>query len=447
MPNFLTQDGLPIAASSQATVNDVDRFSAALLAFSDQADVILKAADDDPDCPLAQAYAAMFHASADTNEGFEMAQTYLARAQAAQGPASPREQAIVAAAEASCGRNLAKAAAIFEQVLDDNPSDILSAKWAQGMHFECGNAPGILRAPLKVAKHCDDNAHLHSMLAFGYEECHLLEQAEQAVHRSLQLDRTAAWAHHAMAHICEGRNTLDIGLQFLDEYSDTWVGLMPFMSTHNWWHRCLFLIDLNRGEEVWDVFYNQVWATDKNMAQPQINAISLLYRLERTGIEVKQTIWDDIANHVKQNADSQASVFLDLQFLYAIARSDMQAANAMLDRMRTKAEKVKTADEIPWNKVAVVAGPAIVALANREYSKAADLFALSRASMSAIGGSHAQRDLMTLFYIDALRGAGRWEKVQQLLVGRNRARPKTSWISTQLCEAYNNLGLGDAIKL
>ena len=53
---------------------------------------------------------------------------------------------------------------------------------------------------------------------------------------------------------------------------------------------------------------------------------------------------------------------------------------------------------------------------------------------------------MTLFYIDALRGAGRWEKVQQLLVGRQRARAKTSWIKEQLREAYFNLNLSDAVN-
>lgn len=447
MPVFTTEDSLDITAASHASVDGVNTFSNALLAFKDEAGVILQVADSDPDCPLAQAYAAMFHASADTNEGFSAARGYLAQAKATASSATPREQAIIAAAKAACGRDLAKAAAIFEQVLEENPSDILSAKWAQGMHFECGNAPGILRAPLKVATQCDGNAHLHSMLAFGYEECHLLDQAEQSVHRALKLDRTAAWAHHAMAHICEGRNRLSEGLDFLDEYADTWVGLMPFMSTHNWWHRCLFLIDLNRGDEVWDVFHGQVWARDKAQAQVQINAISLLYRLERTGLAVKPEIWADIAAHVQPNAESQASVFLDLQYIYVLARADMPAAKAMLARIEAKAARVKTAGEVPWNKVAVIAAPAIVALANHDYGKAADLFALSRASMSAIGGSHAQRDLMTLFYLDALRGAGRWEKVQQLLVGRNLARPKTSWITTQLAEAYVKLGLGNAVRI
>ena len=391
MPRFSTQDGLIITASSQETATAVDQFSTALLAFSDQATVILSAADNDPDCPVAQAYAAMFHASADTNAGFKKAQTYLARAERAQGSATRREKAIFAAAKASCGRDLVSAANIFEQVIDENPSDILSAKWAQGLHFECGNAPGILRAPLKVASHCDDNPHLHSMLAFGYEECHLLDQAEQAVNRSLKLDRTVAWAHHAMAHICEARNSLDTGLAFLEEYSDTWTGLMSFMSTHNWWHKCLFLLDLNRGDEVLDVFDSLIWAIDKNNVQDQINAISMLYRLERTGIDVGQDRWDDVARHVRKSADSQASVFLDLQFLYAIARTDMVASQAMVDRINAKAASVKTPGEIPWNKVAVIAAPAICALANRDFGKAADLFAQTRSLMSAIGGSHAQR--------------------------------------------------------
>lgn len=446
MPTFSTQDGLKITASSQDSATGIDNFSDALLAFSDQSTGILATADNDPDCPLAQAYSAMFYASADTESGFKTARSYLARAQKVSGSATPREQAIVAAAAHWCERKLPNAAAIFEQVTDDNPSDILSAKWGQGLHFECGNAPGILRAPLKVAKHCDDNAQLHAMLAFGYEECHLLDKAEQSVHRSLKIDRTVAWAHHAMAHICEGRNTLERGLEFLDEHSDTWTGLMSFLSTHNWWHKCLFLLDLNRGEEALDVFDKLIWGIDKNNAQDQINAISILYRLERTGINVGQKRWDNVASYVKKNADCQASVFLDLQFLYALARTDMPAADAMVERIKAKAATMDAPGEIAWNVVAVRTAPAIRALANRDYGIAADLFSQTRSSMSAIGGSHAQRDMMTLFYIDALRGAGRWEKVQQLLVNRQRSRPKTSWINEQLREAYSNLGLAEVVS-
>ncbi len=446
MPQFKTNDGLTITASSQASADEVDRFGAALIRFSDESLDIIGAADADPDCPLAQAYAAMFNASADTRAGLRAARKYLARARQLEQAANPRERAIIAAAAAWCDSDLVKSAAIFETVLDDNPGDIVSAKWAQGLHFERGNSAGILRAPLKVAKACDDNPHLHSMLAFGYEEIHLLDRAEQAVNRSLELDRTVAWAQHAMAHVCEGRNALDTGYEFLNQYSDTWTGLLSFMSTHNWWHMCLFLLDLNRGDEILEMFDGRIWGVNKDNAQDQINAISMLYRLERTGMDVGNR-WDDVVSHVKKNANSQVSVFLDLQFLYALARTDMVAANAMLERISAKAAAVKAPGEIAWNEVAVVAGPAIVALAGRDYGTAADLFARTRSLMQAIGGSHAQRDMMTLFYIDALRGAGRWEKVQLLLVGRQRARPGTSWIKEQLREAYDNLGLGQAIRL
>ena len=444
MPVFSGAHGLKTTASSQQAADGVADFGNRLLAFSSKAEAIVAVADDDPDCPLAQACAAMLHASADTRAGLRSAQGYLERARAITDAATPREQAICAGAQAWCAGQTARAARIFEQVIDEHPGDIVSAKLAQGLHFDCGDSPGILRAPSKVARLCDDNAHLHGMMAFGYEECHLLNEAESAVGRALKIDRTEAWAHHAMAHISEARNTLSDGIDFMMAHADTWRGLTSFMYTHNWWHICLFLIDLDRGDEALKIFDSKVWAQNKDCVQDQINAISLLYRLERTGTGVGNR-WQDVAAKVAGNARDQISVFLDLQFLYATARTNGNQGRAMLGRMLERAAAARDDESIAWREVAVVAAPGVLALAVGEFEKAARALRQARPSLQAIGGSHAQRDMITLFYIDALRGAGHWQKVQQLLAGRHNARPGVPWITSQLREAYHNLGLPDAL--
>ncbi len=443
MPAFVFDGDIEITAASQNSALQVEKFGEAIIGFSDQIVGIISAADDDDECPVAQAYAAMLYTSSDTNSGVETARKYLARARQVENAATPREKAIIAGAEAWCNRQQHDAALIFEQIAEDNPTDLLSAKWAQGLHFDCGNSAGILRAPLKVAKHCNSNPHLHGLLAFGYEECHMLDDAERSVQRSLKLDRTVAWSHHAMAHICEGRNALDEGLAFMQEHSDTWQGLTSFMSTHNWWHYCLLLLDLNRGNEVLQIYDNQIWGLNKGFVQDQINAISMLYRLERTGIDVGQKRWEDVACHVAPNADSQLSVFLDMQFLYALARTGRNDANQMVKRIADKAEMTSGSGELAWKGVAVYLAPAIVALADRDYITATKFFERALPSLQSIGGSHAQRDLVQLFYLDSLRGAQNWEKVQQLLAERYIGRPKTSWIRSQLGYAYEKLGLDE----
>lgn len=440
MAVFTDKFDLRVTASSEASVRILNDFGDALLGFTDQVGCIITLADNDPDCPLAQAYAAEFYASAETSDGIAKAQKYLTRALALAPGALPREQKIIHAAKHWCHTERRAAASVLEDVLDANPDDIISAKFAQSLHFDTGNSVGILRAPLKVAERCDANPHLHGMLAFGYEECHLIDLAERSVMRAVEIKRAEPWAHHAMAHISEARNQLVRGIDFMMDMSDTWNGLTSFMTTHNWWHVCLLLVDLNRGDEALAYFDKVVWARDQACVQDQINAISLLYRLERIGVDPGPR-WQAIAAAILKNARSQISVFLDFQFLYALARADHPEASAMVDRMRSKAEAANPDEAMAWRDVAVPIAPGIVALAKGDYVTAAWQIGQARPSLQSIGGSHAQRDLVALFYIDALYGAQDWGRLQKILSVRHRARPGTSWIKRQLSEAYENLGL------
>lgn len=446
MPVYIDQHDLDVTASCDRSLRELERFGDALLGFSQDAECIVALADTDPDCPVAQAYAAQFFASADTRAGMRDAQKYLDRARTLAPTALPRERGIISAAEYWCASQRRSAAAVLEQVLDDHPTDIISAKWAQSLHFDTGNPAGILRAPLKVADACDANAYLHGMLAFGYEECHLLNEAERAVHRALGIRRSEPWAHHAMAHINEARNTMDDGIRFMMDVSDTWTGLTSFMTTHNWWHVCLFLIDLDRAGEALELYDRSVWGMNRGCVQDQINAISLLCRLERIGIDIGAR-WEDVAAHVERNSHDQVSVFLDLQFLYALARARPDEARKMQARMEDRAATIAGEERAPWQDVALPAAMGVIALADGDFAAAAHHLGLARPFLQSIGGSHAQRELLTLFYIDALRGAGQWERVQQILSQRHRARPRTSWIRNQLHDAYANLGLAEAIEL
>ena len=274
----------------------------------------------------------------------------------------------------------------------------------------------------------------------------LLDDAELAVHRAIGLRRSEPWAHYAMAHINEARNTMDKGIRFMMDVSDTWTGLTSFMTTHNWWHMCLFLIDLDRAGEALEFYDRSVWGMNKGCVQDQINAISLLYRLERIGIDVGDR-WQDVADHALRNSNDQVSVFLDIQFLYALARARPAEARRMQERMEARAGTISEDERPAWQNVAVPAASGIIALAEGDHATAMRQIGLARPFLQSIGGSHAQRELVTLFYIDALRGAGEWERVQQILSQRHRARPHVSWIRCQLRDAYANLGLADAVSL
>lgn len=432
--------GLEVTASTQATVDELDRFSLALMGFSNQAMGHAEAAAKDSDCALAQAFAGMAWLSSDTAIGRNAARAYLDRALALKPGATDREQQIIAASRHWLEGNLRKAAATLDELLTKFPEDVTAAKVCQGMYFDLGDAPGILRAPMKVAEACSDLAYTHGMLAFGYEECNLLDEAEAAALKAVAMKRKEPWAHHAFAHVCEGRNACEKGAEFMAEMSDTWSGLTSFMYTHNWWHLCLFYIDLDRLDDALAMFDKHVWGIDKSCVQDQIGAISLLYRLQRVGVDVGSR-WADVAGHVLPRAADQISAFLDLQYVYALARVGDPEAERMVERIHRRAEGAAPHEQMAWQMVADVAAPAIVALAQGRPERACSRLAQIFPYLSEIGGSHAQRDLMHLFYLDALLASGQFDRAHGLLETRRLGRPRTGWIRRALEKVYTALDL------
>ena len=437
--------GMEVTASCQSTVDLLDQFSDGLLGFSDQTSSYVEAATADDSCPLAQALICMDWLSAETPVGNAAAKVHLGKALALQENATPREKQMIVASQHWAAGNLRKAAVTLDELLTHHPDDITSAKICQVLYFNLGDAPGILRAPMKVAERCADIPYIHGMLAFGFEECNLLDEAESSALKAIEMKRKEPWAQHAYAHVCEARGAYEQGAAFMEDMSDTWSGLSSFMYTHNWWHMCLSYIDMDRLDDALSIFDQHIWGIDKSCVQDQINAISLLYRLERVGVNPGDR-WSDIANSVVERAYDQVSVFLDLQFIYALARADHPEADKMLDRIRMRAEQAAPHERIIWQKVAQIAAPGLVELARGKPHTASEAMTLIFPYLSQIGGSIAQRDLMHLFYLDALMGARKFIRAHEILEKRRSNRPSVNWIRHSLNKVYNALDLPQVAK-
>ena len=119
------------------------------------------------------------------------------------------------------------------------------------------------------------------------------------------------------------------GADFMASVSDTWTGLNSFMVTHNWWHQALFLLEQDQHDAALHLYDTQVWGVVKDYSQDQINAISLLVRLELAGVNVGDR-WADVARHLAAREQDQVLPFLDLQYLLGLGRAGEHAAAARL---------------------------------------------------------------------------------------------------------------------
>jgi hypothetical protein len=435
--------GNPLTLDDATSLPLVDDFVMGFVSTEARAVNLLALADTDPS-PLVQAYCATLHLFAESRDAAANARPYLSRARAAFARATPREQRYIAAVEAWANGDIGKAIALHAEQAREYPRDLVSVKLGQYHCFNTGDCPGMLRLALAALPAAADVPYVHGMAAFGYEQCHLMRDAEASARRAMSMCRKEPWAHHALAHVMLTEGRLAEGLAFMQGVSDTWTGLNSFMVTHNWWHVALFLIELERDAEALAIYDRQVWGVVKDYSQDQIGAVSLLARLELAGIDVS-TRWTDVGNYLAQRQADHVLPFLDLQYLYGLARAGRPEADALLHNIEAHAPRAPLSTRAAWQHVCVPAARGLIAHARGDFASAIDGLGTALPRLLEIGGSHAQRDLFEQVYLDALMRLGSEATLtgaQGILQQQLNGQPESLRLRRQAGGVYARLGLG-----
>jgi hypothetical protein len=432
--------GNTLRAPNPATLHAVDDFVEGFLAYETRAEGIVRAADADAGCCIANAYAGLLWMLLEAPDAPRRAAKYLAAAEAAAADAAPRERMTAALLRVWAEDDVPGAMRQCTQITNEFPRDLVAVKLLQYLEFNRGNSPGMLRAILEVLDHNEDVAYAHGMAAFAYEQCHLLDEAERAASRALELKTREPWAQHALAHVMLTRGRIDEGARLLESAAPAWTGLNSFMFTHLWWHLALFNLSQGRDARVLEIYDRHCWGIDKDYSQDQVGAVSLLARLEIAGIGVGHR-WRELAEHLAMRAHDTLLPFLTLQYLYGLARAGRPEAEQLLEAARRAAAAAPAYAREVWREVGLPACEGIYAYARRDYETAWRELARAMPRMVEVGGSHAQRDLFDLMLLDSAIRSGRSVAAQQMLELRRAADPRGVPVNTALAAIYDDLGL------
>lgn len=432
--------GLPVSQANAETLQSIDDFIHGFISFQTKIGNILGAAKAAPGCALANAYAAILYMLLEAPIAPKLAAPFLKNAEAAVDGCTPRERAAVRAARLFHDGEIPALIALCEETVAANPRDMAMLKLGQYHTFNNGDFPAMLRIATKAFPGADDIAYAHGMHAFGFEECHQMDQAETAARHAIALRPDEAWAHHCMAHIFLTRGQVTEGIAFLESVADTWKDLNSFMHSHNWWHLALFYISQGRHEDVLKAYDEHVWGLAKDYSQDQVGAVSLLARLEFAGVDVG-TRWDDVSNHIAQRGGDTVSPFLTLQYLYALARTKSDACGGMMRAIQARAEDTTKHDHRAWAEVALPAAEGIMAHAEGRWQDAQRLMSIALPRLAECGGSHAQRDVFEQIHLDALIQNGDASRAQQVLEMRRTYDPDGVPLNRMLAGVYRENGL------
>src|SRR5690606_15403194 len=111
--------------------------------------------------------------------------------------------------------------------------------------------------------------------SFALEENGHYDAAYETAKKALSINKYDSWAVHAIAHVYEMKSEWENGYNFLNSHTE-WKDC-NLMSTHIWWHKALFCLELGKIEETWNILHERIY---KECHSPMdlIDATSLLWR-------------------------------------------------------------------------------------------------------------------------------------------------------------------------
>lgn len=435
---------LAVSDASPRAIAALDFLREQWLAYGNRLAEFLPAVDSDPDCPMVVMMTALLHLSMENRQGYRDALPLLEHARSLTPRMNERERLWLAAVDGQYRDDLEAVTRAHEALAERFPRDVFAVKMGQKHCFYVGDFDGMLRLADRTLEANSDVSHFHGMRAFALEQCHRLEEAEEAGRLAASLSRNDPWAHHAVAHVMETQGRLDEGIAWMQANSRAWDQCNSFMYTHNWWHLALFLIDAERHDEALALFDDRVWGVWKEFSQDQVNAVALLARLELRGVDVGDR-WQDVARYLLPRLHEHVSPFLDLHYVLGLARAgERAAAIEMLASLEEYAQSVPPFVTRAWRDAAVPVAHGIAAYAQGDWAAAVNGFAAGLPNLQAIGGSHAQRDLFEQLHLDALIRAGWNDKALARLQQRDLARPAIPAIKRSLADIHARLGQSEA---
>ena len=441
---FTDARGLTLTTSSEAAAG---HFSAAIDDYLDyrlSASAKIKMAlDEDPDFVLALYFRTCFLQMLETGAVLPKVNAAVGEMKGRLASVTPRERAHVMALEAWAQGDIIGACRLWEDILAEHPLDILALKLHHYLTFWTGRSyamrGGVARALPAWNADTPGYASIQGMYAFGLEECGEYAAAERWGREAVERNGGDLWAIHAVAHVLEMQGRTAEGVKWLDFSEDRWAGRNPFIG-HVWWHGALFNLSQGNYDAALSLYDERMCAVNSKFYVDMQNQVSLLKRLELRGVEVGDR-WEALADHGETRIDDHILAFNDVHFCLALAaagRSDSAQRHISSMAAFGDIDSGWTASTMAATTVPLC--QALVAYEAGNYGGTCDILWPLKDDITAIGGSHAQRDMFAQILCDAALRDGRFAMARSLYSERVSLRPSSRMNWQYYADALDGLG-------
>src|SRR3954454_2513211 len=340
------QHGLALSTSSMEAAASFDRTILGYLKYrADTPQHLARTLPAGPEFGLAHCLAGYFAMLSYKLTNVPVAAEAARTARAMTMKATARERAHVAALDCWIAGDIDRTLEIWDDIVTEYPLDVLAFRLAHFNNFWLGRREAMRASAEQVfpkwGRDMPGYGTILSCRCFGNEECGDYAAAEPSGWAALEIDPADFWGIHAVAHVMEMQGRQREGIDLLKKHERYFAGGSNLIH-HIWWHRAMFHREQRECEAVLDLYDRRFRDLNSplTLALPDLyidvqNAASMLFRLERQGIDVGDR-WIEIADKAEQRIGDCLSAFTQPHWMMALAATGLHdVAQRMLDAMRS----------------------------------------------------------------------------------------------------------------
>lgn len=340
------------------------------------------------------------------------------------GGASRRDRLLAQAAIAWADDEPDDALRALARAQELDPNDAVATKVEHGLLFVLGRSKELHRCARRAIDRRDPDAFGHGALlgclAFACVETGELEAALRYGAEALEREPEDAWGAHAVAHVFDRVDDPTGGLAHLDRFRSATEGCGVF-SRHVEWHRAVFLVELGRLDEALALYDDCLASTWCENYRDASNRASLLWYLEREGVEVGAR-WVELAQVCEPLRADGGSAFALVHCALASARAGIDPREWLGRIPSGRGHQARVVEEVGLPVARAIAQ----SLFDGDSSGAVAIRSL-RNELPRLGGSRAQRDLFDRIAIDLAFDSGATPFARALIEARLEERPRNAF--------------------
>lgn len=432
--------GCSLSTKKPEVVQAIDLFSSELLRLGKRINSILEGVKKYPEEPILQIYAAIFYLFMQTEQSQRKAIEHLDNASILIDQGNEREKSLFSAAWCWSTLQMTEALKRFECHCYKWPKDLTALKIAEfifyckGQKYEAHRFLRLTSYSLQEHQELKTNPFFLAIHSFALELAEKYEDSLHTAELSLKLDETNPWVHHALSHYYLNRGLVDEGIEFLEQYAPLWNQFNPVIESHNFWHLALLYLENLEFEKIRELYERVGWTNQPKLVSEQIDAASLLWRLDLEEMDILANHWQALAESIDGHANFVAVPFISAQLCYALKRGNRdEALKEALAKIKSFALEQMKEDRFVWKEIGLPLIKGCLAAADHDYTLALKHFDPIIDKVSSVGGSDAQIDLFYETYLKCLMGSQRYADserlVHQMTQGRNMTKLELKWLA------------------